>query len=332
MIAGQALEAWFADEEGQAATVARVEDVRRQLRGLPAVAALERRADSSDGLDPEPLLAAARTFLQSREAVEDCLELMIAAALEDPFFRPPVRSGLSEIQAGLLLVDRPLLSVYLSIASAAGIAEKRLDRDRPASIAFTGRRSVYRFLRSGEAILSLWEAPEIGPGFSAETSGRCRLLERRPVSDGDLLELDGRRHGFVIERALSDIVYLQASTPLGSAPLAVEYDSRTLRFAGASSGDELSSRIQLMLSLLRTLDRQDSAPLFREMAGGLHFFDRWHAMREFLALDCSKALPCLREMAERDPHPEVRAAARSTLHLLFDGAGDQDRAATPCLA
>ncbi|MGA9582737.1 MAG: HEAT repeat domain-containing protein [Allosphingosinicella sp.] len=331
MITGRDLADWFADEASQKATVARVEEVRRRLRGLPSIAALEGQADSANGLDAEPLLAAARTFLGSETAFEDCLELMIEAALEDPFFRPPVRSGLSEIQAGLLLVDRPLMSVYLSIASAAAIAEKRLDRSGPASIAFTGRRSVYRFLRAGEAILSLWEAPAIEPGFSAETSGRCRLLDRRALADGELLELDGRRHGFVIDHARSDIVYLQASTPAGSAPLTVEYDSRTLRFAGASSGDEISSRIQLMLSLLRTLDRQDAAPFFREMAASAHFFDRWHAMREFLALDARQALPCLRDMADRDPHPEVRAAAISTLALFFDKAEPGPKAA-PCPA
>jgi hypothetical protein len=331
MIIGQALAAWLSDRERQSATVARVAEVRRRLRSLPPVAALESRADSADGRHAEPLLAAARTFLRNDEAVEACLELMIGAAFEDPFFHPPMRNALSEIQAGLLLVDRPLLSVYLSIASSTGIAEKRLDRKGPASIAFTGRRSIYRFLRAGGAILSLWEAPAIEPGFSAETSGRCRLVERRVLADGDLLELDGRRHGFVIERARSDMVYLQASTPAGSAPLTVEYDSRTRRFAGASSSDELSSRIQLMLTLLRTLDRQDSAPFFREIVRGPHFFDRWHAMREFLALDAEQALPCLRDMAERDPHAEVRAAARSTLDLLFDKS-EPDRETARCPA
>lgn len=331
MIIGQALADWFSDKERQEGTVDRLQEVRRRLRDLPSVAALERRAEAPDSGDPELLLAAARTFLQSEDAIEDCLGLMIGAALEDPFFRPPMRSALSEIQAGLLLVDRPMLSVYLSIASASGIAEKRLGRNGGASIAFTGRRSIYRFLRGGEAILSLWEAPDIDPGFSAETSGSCRLLEQRAISDGDLLELDGRRHGFVIEYAQSDIVYLQASTPLGSAPLTVEYDSATLRFAGASSSDELSSRTQLMLSLLRTLDRQDSAPLFRAMLDAPNFFDRWHAMREFLALDAELALPCLRAMAEGDPHPEVRSAASSTLSLFFDDA-QSDREVAPCPA
>jgi len=49
-------------------------------------------------------------------------------------------------------------------------------------------------------------------------------------------------------------------------------------------------------------------------------------MRELLALDADAALPPLRRMADRDPHPEVRAAARQTLELFFadepETAGD----------
>jgi hypothetical protein len=317
MIAGPALAAWFADKERQNATVARLEEVRRRLGSLPPVAELEKLAEAGDGRDPESLLAAARTFLKSESAIEDCLALMIAAALEDPFSPPPMRSALGEIHAGLLLIDRPLLSVYLSIADPVAIAEKRLARSERASIAFTGRRSIYRFLKSGGAILSLWEAPVIDEGFSSATSGRCRLLDRRALGDGEFLELDGRRHGFVIEHAESEIVYAQASTPTGAAPLMVEYDSDTLEFAGASSSDEVSSRVQLMLTLLRAMDRTDAAGLFAEVASGRHFYDRWYAMREFLALDAGTALPHLRRMAAADPHPEVRSAAGRTLAQFF---------------
>ena len=256
---------------------------------------------------------------------------MIGGRARRSVLPPADANALSEIQAGLLLVDRPLLSVYLSIASATGIAEKRLDRSGPASIAFTGRRSIYRFLRAGEAILSLWEAPDIEPGFSAETSGSCRLLERRAVSDGDLLELDGRRHGFVIEYARSDIVYLQASTPAGSAPLTVKYDLRTLRFAGAQQqrraelpnpADALSASDHGPAGFGAVLPRDGERPaLFRPLAR--------HA--RVPGARCRAGLACLRDMAERDPHPEVRAAARSTLDLFF-GEAEPDREAVPCPA
>jgi HEAT repeat protein len=78
-----------------------------------------------------------------------------------------------------------------------------------------------------------------------------------------------------------------------------------------------------MVSLLRIMDRTDAVPLLREILGHRHFYVRWHAMREFLALDAEAALPSLRAMARSDPHPEVRAAAAQALSACF--ADDPDR-------
>ena len=73
----------------------------------------------------------------------------------------------------------------------------------------------------------------------------------------------------------------------------------------------------MMVSLLRTMEREDSVPLLEEALASPHFYTRWHVMRELLALDAEAAHPHLRRMAEADPHPEVRAAARQTLDLFF---------------
>ena len=43
---------------------------------------------------------------------------------------------------------------------------------------------------------------------------------------------------------------------------------------------------------------------------------RWHVMRELLGIDAEAALPHLKRMAARDPHPDVRRAARSVLDRL----------------
>jgi hypothetical protein len=329
MIIGTALEAWLADPDARSSTVAGLEATRQELRAQPGYAKLECAADAEASGDGIRLLALARGFMADDRAVRQSMAILLDGANRDPFFRPPVRSTLSEIQAGLLLFDRPQLSVYLAIASPVPIAEKRLLRTERASIAFTGRRSIYRFLKAGGSVLSIWEAPAIDQGFSAATSGRCRFVERRVLRDGEFLELDGSRHGFVIDYAEAEIVYLHASTPAGGAPLMVEYDSDTMEFAGASSSDEVSSRVQLMLTLLRAMERTDAAEIFAEIAAGRHFFDRWYAMREFLALDAEKALPHLREMAIVDPHPEVRAAACQTLARFF--SEDVEEPAT-CLA
>ena len=73
----------------------------------------------------------------------------------------------------------------------------------------------------------------------------------------------------------------------------------------------------MMVSLLRTMEREDAVPLIVEALASPHFYTRWHVMRELLALDADAAHPHLSRMAEADPHPEVRAAARQTLELFF---------------
>jgi hypothetical protein len=315
MIAGETLAAWFSDAAARERTVRRLEEARAGLRAIASFATLEEAVAGARTGDAPRLLAAARAFINAG-GVDECLELLIGAAQEDPFFRPPMRSALGEVQAGLLLFDRPLLSIYVALADPAAIAEKRMNRSGNASIVFTGRHSLYCFVRARGAQISIWEAPPIGDDFSAGASGRCRRVERRALRDGEFLELDGSRQGFVVDHAEGEMIYIQASTPTGAAPLAVEYDSDTLEFAGASSSDEVGSRIQLMLSLLRTMDRKDAAPLFAERLASAHFYDRWYAMREFLALDADQALPHLRAMAAGDPHPEVREAAGEALRAL----------------
>ena len=79
--------------------------------------------------------------------------------------------------------------------------------------------------------------------------------------------IDGARQSFVIEHAREDMVYFQAMVRPGAAPLAAEYDRETLRFLSASSTDEASSRIQMMVSLLRAMDREDALPLMETAAG-----------------------------------------------------------------
>lgn len=323
MIIGSRMAAWMADREAQAETLARVERFNAEYKAQPAIQALDRAVSEAVPQGPGAILAAARTFLASDDAVEGCFALLVDAARADPFFRPGLRGVASEVRSGFLLYDKPELSISAAVAPAEAIAAKRLGREGPASIAFPGFHSILRFVRGGGALISFWEAPEIDGAFSAGSSGRCRLVERRQIEDGDTFELDGRRHSFVVDHAVSDIVYLQAATTVQAAPLMVEYDAETLAFAGASSADDVSSRMQLMLSLLRTLDRQDAAPLFRAALCSPHFYMRWHAMRELLALDAEAGLPCLRKLAQADAHPEVREAAAQTLSALLGEDADE---------
>ncbi|HEX8511900.1 MAG TPA: HEAT repeat domain-containing protein [Allosphingosinicella sp.] len=276
---------------------------------------MNRELDAAPAGEAEAILACGRRFLEEPNATRSCLDLLGSFAKKDFFFRPPLPNLSGEVHTGLLLLDRPQLTMLLAVASPDALATKRKIRRGPASIAFAGARSVYKFVKAGGATLSFWETS--GPAW--EGRGRCRFVERRAIEDGEILGLDGRYQGFVVDHAEGDMVYIHMSTPAGAAPLVAEYDSDSLEFIGGSSADEANSRTLMMLSLLRLMKRGDAAPLFREALGSSHFYARWHAMREYLALDLTLALPHLREMAQGDPHPEVRVAAARTLETFFSG-------------
>lgn len=320
MIVGESLRDWLEDGGRQLEAVAAIEAFGRRLRESGPMTELQRALDLAGESDADAALAAAARFLDRAPDLEALIGEMILAALADPFYRPPLRLISSPIHLGLLLVDRPSLSILLAVTSPDALAAKRIGRTGPASITLSGQRTIFRFIRAGGATLSFWEAPPVTDRFTGDASGRCRLVGRRRIEDGETVTLDGRRHSFVIDHAESDIVYLKAATLAEAAPLSVEYDSDSLTFVAASSTDEAASRVQMMVSLLRVMDRTDAVPLLRRVLAHRHFYVRWHAMREFLALDAGLALPSLRAMAESDPHPDVRAAAASALRACF---GDQ---------
>jgi len=148
MKAGKSLNAWLMSQHAQAEAASGMEDFAREFRQLPALVALGREVDTGEAAGVEAILAAARRFLQRDQDIESCVEMMIAAAAGDSFFRPTLRLATSEVHSGLLVFDRPCLSIQVAIMPVDALAAKRTYRTGRASIAFTGQWMIYRFLRA----------------------------------------------------------------------------------------------------------------------------------------------------------------------------------------
>jgi hypothetical protein len=328
MIAGAALAAWLADRGAQQRSRDAVDAAAHIWGNHPLMTHLEARlAALPQPPDTASVLAAARAFLDREDDITALITAMIHGSRADPFFRPPLHPVSSDAQAGLLLFHHRDLSISLGLGDVELLAAKKLEAQGTGSINFTGTTGLFRFVKAGGATLSFWEAPPLDHAFVAARAGKCRFVDRRTIEDGEELVLDGRSQSFVLEHATSDVLYFHAMVRPEAAPLAAEYDSRTLAFVGASSTDEEASRVQMMVSMLRTMEREDAVPLFEAALASPHFYTRWHVMRELLALDAEAAQPHLERMAEIDPHPEVRAAARQTLDLFFadDAAAETAR-------
>lgn len=317
MIAGTALAAWLTDRDAQKRAHGAVEACARHWSRQPLMTEVERQLSELADKTPAAVLDVARAFMDRTGDVATLMRDFLGAAAKNPFFRPPFHPMASDIHTGLLLFHNADLSIALGVTGVDMLAAKKAGPRGATSIGFTGITTLFRYMKAGEATISFWEAAPISGDFVAAEAGRARLVDRRRIADGEEVLIDGRYQSFIIEHATSDMLYFQAMVRPGAAPLAAEYDSKTLEFIGASSTDEASSRVQMMVSLLRTMEREDALPLIVESLASPHFYTRWHIMRELLAMDADAALPHLRRMAQGDPHPEVRATARQTLDLFF---------------
>ena len=312
------LAAWLKDRARQGASRVEADALTACWSDHPLFKELRTDLAAAATGDAKAIREAAERFMDRLEDVDHIISELIRRAAADPFFCPPLAPVVTEINTGFLLVAEPSLTIGLGVIGADALAAKKLSASGATAITFTGLVTSYRFLKAGGAVMSFWEAPEASADFSSDIGRTCRFAGRRRIEDGEALVVDGRRQSLVIEHLTSDMLCLQATVQIKGAPLAIDYDSSSLRYLGATSTDEASSRTQMMVTLLRLMDRADAMPVIAQALESPHFYTRWHVMREMLALDSEAALPSLRRMAAADPHPEVRFAAMQALSLFFE--------------
>ncbi|MBV8775560.1 MAG: HEAT repeat domain-containing protein [Alphaproteobacteria bacterium] len=316
MTFGHHLETWLADRQRQCRTQAGIDGFARDWHAGEVKQRISAAIAALPAPDAEALAAAARALFADDSWVDAAISELAGQLRDDPFFEPPFRAINSDIHTGLALFEDPRLSIAVGVTRAVDLAAKKNAKRGPTSIGFSGRVSVLKFVKAGETRLSFWEAPRIDAGFSARSAGQCARTGERRLADGDILTVDGRQQGYVIEHARANLLVLHAEISADAAPLSVEYDSATLAYVGCSATGDGASRIQMLATLLRKLGRDAAFPTLVGFLDHPDFFVRWHVMRELLGMDAEAARPHLKRMAARDPHEDVRRAARTVLDRL----------------
>lgn len=256
---------------------------------------------------------AARTLFADHGWVDTLVGALAAELRRNPWFEPPFPALNGDLHSGLLVYEDDKVAIAAGVSRAVQIAGRKTARRGRTSVNFTGQLNVLKFVKSGRATLSFWEAPAIGWDFSAESAESCRRTGERRIADGEIVTVDGRSQAYVIDHVRANILLLQAVVKAGQAPIAVEYDSASGAYLGCSAVDDHDSRIQMIATLVRKLGHAEAVPVLIAFLDHPSFFVRWHVMRELLGLDVRAALPHLRRMATEDPHPDARQVAASVL-------------------
>jgi hypothetical protein len=316
MTLAQELQDWLADREKQASTQHRIDGFARDWDRGDVQRAFQNAMAAMPSQNAEAVAEAARVLFAQDFWVDSLIGSLAAPMRADPFFDPPFRAMSSGVHGGLVVFEDEHMSIAAGVSRAVDLAARKTAKRGATSVGFSGRVSVLKFVKAGGARISLWEAPPINAAFSATNAGRCARTGELQLADGDIVTIDGRFQGYVIEQARANLLVLQAEINLDAAPLSVEYDSTTFAYVGCSATRDGASRIQMITTLLRKLGCDAAFPTLAGFLDHPDFFVRWHVMRELLGIDAAAALPHLKRMAARDPHGDVRRAARSVLDRL----------------
>ncbi|MGF7148355.1 hypothetical protein FHS96_001983 [Sphingomonas zeicaulis] len=293
----------------------RAADFSRAWRRRDDVGAIEARleaAAASGGAAVQDVLVA---LFDEGGASGGWLRPMLGALVgglrADPLFAPPLLALGDEIQRGLLLIQTPAASIAVARISAAALA--RRDDDASRAVVLSGALGALHIVEPGGARLRWWRAEATGAGFSQAAPTCLQNMGLMPLSAGQTVRVDGRTQGYTIEPPARDMLVLRAAVHLDRAPFQREYGTVDGRLIAASETRDEASRMRMLLTMLRSIGCSTANAAFEAALDEPEFELRWHAMREWLVIDPEAALPRLAQLAANDPHPEVRAAASSTL-------------------
>lgn len=242
----------------------------------------------------------------------DALFAPLAAALDaDPLFDPPFKVSRDALRIGAVVDRRATGSLTATVMSARALA----NTPAPSTVVVSGRMTVIRVHASGGARLRRWRTVVVSD--DASSAAMPPIHEQPPIAlcDGDVITIDGRSDAYLIADAARDVVLLGATIATGASAVMREYDRASGRCVRIATLDERAARSQLLLSLLRATDTPAATPAFDAATRDPAFFIRWDAMRQWLTIDATAAMPRLAEMASDDPNAEIRIAAARTLDL-----------------
>jgi hypothetical protein len=236
-----------------------------------------------------------------------------------PLFCPLARTHEAENLSSLVLYEDERLTIAAFLVKRSDNSElgtRDPSRWSRTGVPFEPFDRAVRFLHGSDSELHIWRAPAIGFDTVITREMTCASPETIRCSAGDVLFLRGGTESYTFGDRSSPLVMISAIARFCRSPVVPEYNMGSREIAGVSAADPSVSRIQLLGTVLRQLDPERAIPAMQPLLSHPAHFVRWHAMREMLCADATRAAPLLEEMTEHDPHPQVVAAARSALKMI----------------
>lgn len=142
-------------------------------------------------------------------------------------------------------------------------------------------------------------------------------IDSKPITfaSGVAFTISGEREALALDAIDGLLMTLRLyRRPAGNAP-ARQFDVASGALVHQTAGEQGDSRAELMMALLRAMDRSDAAPALAALARSGAPPVRWQALRECLALDSATGFAVLVEVAAQADDP-LCAPARNLAESL----------------
>lgn len=233
----------------------------------------------------------------------------VAAMRSHPWAQLPHRHFTNGVLHSIALAGAGDASLSLAVIDGTAWRAAR-DPRTPAAASFQPGEFHARVL-AGSAEAQVARIVAVGPERAELAS------EPLPLAAGRAYSLDGEREALVFESIAGALVSLRLHRRArGSAP-AREFDLATGRLLHQAAADQRDSRMEMMMALLRRMERADAAPVLAELAREGAPAARWQALRECLALDSGAGIAALATVAG-DAGDPLQAPARRLLDSLAE--------------
>lgn len=211
------------------------------------------------------------------------------------------------VMQSLVLFDDGRAQLSLALVCAHSWHRQRESRpDTPNVIGFADGWTRIVFLSATDAAVQRFVFDGI----------RARQQPAETIATGQVLDIANARQSLRFSWLGGDVVMLRLLVRDADQGLAVECDTATGAVLRTRQAQSHEGRSQMIISLLRSLGRQDAVAVIADCINGWPPHLRWHGVREALATDSIAGFRLLTEMAEEDADAGLRTLAARTRSYL----------------
>lgn len=246
------------------------------------------------------------TAIVREPSVLDILGFEARMHLENPLYSTAAQVVDGGTVSGLVLHRHPLLRITCATTSSSPqMTIQPGNMGGSGSMAVGGYDSLVMFVQASDCCVETFEIDR-----SLEGKGALRSPELRRIQSGSHLFMEGGREGFILTSPQGRATMVLCSRLLPRDPLSRLYDRKSLKLLKVSSASVRDSRLQNLATALAHLSGEQNRAALEVLTHHSTYFVRWHALRELASIDEELATARIQEMAEEDPHEEIRDLCR----------------------